>query len=615
MLCGKASWIAGLLYACIVMLGPMGQPVDNSEDMSSVTPQMEAGSSEELTPAPAANTEKNSIFAPKQYVRQTQSLSAREQEFVLKRKQVALKSLNRQGISCTLESVPHIALIGSGGGQRAAVGLMGSLYQLEKEGLLDTLLYLGGVSGSTWSMSLLYSDPQWSTNMDRAVSRLSGTGVDLVEALAWLDERAKKEDFSLSDIWGLMTSVGIMKQFDPRSLSEDGINAWNPYPIFNAVNKNCLYDGPEKSKWFEMTPHEAGFTDLGLFINTSLLGSRIHEADAEGGGSTMDMVRLQGIEGSAFADEYGLLNYMTGLLKVPQQVRRFWYVLEYYMRGYRSLLKLTELIRRNTEDPAVLSGLDNLQKTLKEKLNLNPIALLGKKSPEQQKQIIEQWFQKKLASLKTLEQSLDEGPIKDNVSLMIQKVFTLIVKWEWGTTKNLLYQYPDAAVPSCITLKENLQLIDAVVMLNVPYPPFLGDKRDVDLIIAPDYGGDDTFKTLTLARDYAAAVKKPFPEIDDKILEERDWPKDCYVFEGKGKEPSIIYMPLFNRKNCKDAEEFKAKTEEFSTFHLPFSQEKTESLLEIAKANIKNNKETLLREINKAVLRRRSKRSSAESDF
>lgn len=48
------------------------------------------------------------------------------------------------------ESVPHIALIGSGGGQRAAVGLMGSLYQLEKEGLLDTLLYLGGVSGSTW---------------------------------------------------------------------------------------------------------------------------------------------------------------------------------------------------------------------------------------------------------------------------------------------------------------------------------------------------------------------------------------------------------------------------------------------------------------------------------
>lgn len=46
--------------------------------------------------------------------------------------------------------VPHIALLGSGGGQRAAVGLMGSLFQMEKDGLLDTVLYLGGVSGSAW---------------------------------------------------------------------------------------------------------------------------------------------------------------------------------------------------------------------------------------------------------------------------------------------------------------------------------------------------------------------------------------------------------------------------------------------------------------------------------
>lgn len=58
-------------------------------------------------------------------------------------------------------------------------------------------------------------------------------------------------------------------------------------------------------------------------------------------------------------------------------------------------------------------------------------------------------------------------------------------------------------------------------------------------------------QTLTLARDYAAEVQKPFPEIYETVLEDRDWPKDCYVFEGKGKEPTIVYMPLFNRLNCK----------------------------------------------------------------
>lgn len=46
--------------------------------------------------------------------------------------------------------------------------------------------------------------------------------------------------------------------------------------------------------------------------------------------------------------------------------------------------------------------------------------------------------------------------------------------------------------------------------------------------------------------------------------------------------------------------------EEFSTFQRPFNQEKIEFLLETAKANMVNNTEILLREINKAALRKRS---------
>lgn len=41
-------------------------------------------------------------------------------------------------------------------------------------------------------------------------------------------------------------------------------------------------------KWFEISPHEAGFTDLGLFINTSHLGDRIHQTDPEGKEPEMD---------------------------------------------------------------------------------------------------------------------------------------------------------------------------------------------------------------------------------------------------------------------------------------------------------------------------------------
>lgn len=65
-------------------------------------------------------------------------------------------------------------------------------------------------------MSSLYSDPQWSTNMNKAVSRLSDPGVELEEALAWWHERTKEEYFSLSDTWGVLISAGIMKQVPER---------------------------------------------------------------------------------------------------------------------------------------------------------------------------------------------------------------------------------------------------------------------------------------------------------------------------------------------------------------------------------------------------------------
>uniref|UniRef100_A0A671UFY7 PLA2c domain-containing protein n=1 Tax=Sparus aurata TaxID=8175 RepID=A0A671UFY7_SPAAU len=585
-MCGSVSLVAGLLCAWTVMLGPMGQPVDKREDKSAVAPQMQWLREMRMqTPAPA-------------------------KEFTDE------------------DSVPQIGLLASGGGQRAAVGLVGSLYQMEKEGLLNTVLYLGGVSGSAWSMSSLYSDPQWSHNLDGAVSRLSGPAVGVEQALAWLNERSKEELFSLTDVWGLLTSAGIMKRLDVRHLSEDGMNTSNPYPIYSALNKNCLQHGPIQTKWFEMAPHEVGFTDLGLFINTSHLGRKIREAHPEDEGPEMDMTKLLGIIGSSVADEKSLTDYMPDWLKglvgtaaneknnsldvvslwteVPQQINSYGDILDHFMRRNYSLLKLSELIRNDTEDSPVLSELENLQKRLTEYVNSICTALFEKRSPECQKLILEQWRQI-MVLLQTGIQSLDESPVKGNVSWLLQKVFPLIWKWEWGTTENFLYQYTGAVLPSCIRSMKHLQLIDAGVLLNTPYPPFLGEKRDVDLLITLDYGADKTFKTLTLARDYAAAVNKPFPEMDEKILEERDWPKDCYVFEGKEKEPTIVYMPLFNRNNCKDAMDIKAKMEEFSTFQLPFSQEKIEFVLEKAKANVKNNKETLLREIYKAALRRLNK--------
>ncbi|KAK9975413.1 hypothetical protein ABG768_023456, partial [Culter alburnus] len=83
-------------------------------------------------------------------VRIKHSLNEKEKEFVAKRRNSVLESLQKLQIHCSQDEVPNIALLGSGGGERAMVALLGSLVQLQKTGLLDFILYLSGVSGSTW---------------------------------------------------------------------------------------------------------------------------------------------------------------------------------------------------------------------------------------------------------------------------------------------------------------------------------------------------------------------------------------------------------------------------------------------------------------------------------
>ncbi|TDH03474.1 hypothetical protein EPR50_G00163700 [Perca flavescens] len=480
---------------------------------------------------------------------------------------------------------------------------------MEEEHLVDTLLYLGSVSGSTWSMSSIYSNPQWSKSPDSlntAVSRLSGPEVPLEEALAWLDERAKEGYFSLSDVWGVLTSAGIMKQMDLRHLSDEASRkATNPYPVYTAIEKYCYSNGPIQGKWFEVTPHEAGFTELGVFVETSLLGSKFLNGKLLVKEPEMDMVELQGILGSALALDQTIKDLIPPWLNVSGQIDR---AAEDYLRVYNALDKLVGLTRSTTmKDPTALSHLDKLQKKLEDMLNHDKSVWLESKSSGERKSSFGKWSLELMAAVQTWSQSLEDGAFKTNVSLLNKHVLPMIRKWEWGTTGNYLYQYQDSTVPPYLRSTETLHLIDAGLLINVPYPSFLGEKRDIDLLIALEYSAGNMFETLTLARDYAAEVKKPFPEIDAKILKERDWPKGCYVLEGKGKEPTIVYMPLFNRDNCKDAAAFKAKMEEFSTFQRPYSQKKIKFELETAKANIKTNKETLLREIKKAVLRRHNK--------
>lgn len=67
--------------------------------------------------------------------------------------------------------VPVIAVLGSGGGFRAMVGFSGVMKALFESGVLDCITYIAGLSGSTWYMSTLYSNPDFPNKGPKEINK------------------------------------------------------------------------------------------------------------------------------------------------------------------------------------------------------------------------------------------------------------------------------------------------------------------------------------------------------------------------------------------------------------------------------------------------------------
>ncbi|KAL6461084.1 hypothetical protein MHYP_G00310500 [Metynnis hypsauchen] len=198
------------------------------------------------------------------------------------------------------DEVPNIAVLGSGGGLRAMVGLLGSLSQLEEEGLLDCIMYLSGVSGSTWCMASLYKEADWSTKLetvkDNIVRRLADGSVSWIEMHTKLARYySEKDNFSLTDVWAALTVSNMVKEIDEHKLTEQRGNYTNdPYPIYTVIDRQCKCDRVDADSWFEITPDESGYSLSGAFVDSSCWGSLFENGKKIKDQPEIDMLYLQG---------------------------------------------------------------------------------------------------------------------------------------------------------------------------------------------------------------------------------------------------------------------------------------------------------------------------------
>ncbi|XP_067264371.1 cytosolic phospholipase A2 gamma-like [Chanodichthys erythropterus] len=504
-------------------------------------------------------------------VRIEHSLNQKEEEFVARRRKAVLQSLKKLQIYVDWDEVPNIALLGSGGGERAMVGFLGSLDQLDKADLLDCILYLSGVSGSTWCMASLYQESDWSTKLetvkDKIIQRLSGPGVNRTDAFAKLKKYYFERDFvDLTDFWAVIVITTFVKEINEHTLTDQ----WNqqskdPFPIYTVIDKQSkhhnegLYVFLSADPWFEISPYEAGYSLTGAFVETSSFGSKFENGCKIKDQPEIDMLYLQALCSSALSDEEEIwehrkeisgfkpeldilstaATHLKNIYGVYSKFIPHWFPLQF-------LLRLLSLPLKKGGVSNMISGL--LSGTLRDMFPLLALTTSSESDPNQ---------------------------------------------WIWGTNYNFLHNMKDERVPLALQEKETRDYIDAGLLLNSPYFSVLRKERNIDLIISLDFSDGDPFMTVKEAAEMCKKRNIPFPEVN---IPEEDVkkPMDFYVFKGQN-TPTVIHIPLFNMINCGD--DIETWRKKYKTFQGPYSAEMITDLMEVAGKNITNNKNRLLEEI------------------
>ncbi|KYO28414.1 hypothetical protein Y1Q_0016002 [Alligator mississippiensis] len=448
-------------------------------------------------------------------------LCKQEREFLDKRKQVvaeALKTALNLRETPGKDEVPVVAVLGSGGGTRALTSLYGSLSGLQQLGLLDSTTYVCGISGSTWCLSTLYQDADWSQkDLQDAIIR-ARNNVSNSKAGAFSPERLKyyfqelnsmendRRKVSFTDLWGLIVEYFLQQKEDPSKLSDQQKAvelAQNPYPIYAAINVRPNISGDDFAEWCEFTPYEVGFRKYGAFVHTEDFDSEFFMGQLIQKRPEPRICYLQGMWGSAFAaslDDICLKVVGMGLS---------------FLEPLKDVIKVIDDCRRSHfRDPT----------RLKTRLVIPGGPLL---------QIFQDFFKSRFTSGETF--NFMQGLYLHRDYVNIKK----FVAWK-GTH---LDAFPNQLTP----MEDSLYLVDGGFSINSPFPLVLQSERDVDVIVSFNYSWEAPFEVLNLTQKYCEEREIPFPKI---ILSKEDEkkPKECYMFmdDEDPKAPIVLHFPLVN---------------------------------------------------------------------
>ncbi|XP_012891604.1 PREDICTED: cytosolic phospholipase A2 gamma [Dipodomys ordii] len=466
-----------------------------------------------------------------------------EKACVEKRNPWVLKALEVQGIQAT--QAPLIAVLGSGGGMRAHIGFLGVLSELKELGLLDAIMYLAGVSGSTWAMSSFYSNHGDIAHVESNLKhRFEQPEWSMSVSMQKAIESSSFKNYSLTDFWAYLIVSRQSREFQDSclsSLKKDVEAGALPYPVFAAID-NDLHPEWVKKKNKNMI----------LSLKDKFWRSSKREIARE----ALDVEGL-------------LLDFLVTYKTDPKAP------------GLPEMIQaLSQALNAIPED-----GPEYAEKMLKWETM----------SEEEQGQFLQLVVHSLTQLRRQPSQYISLGSWMDTVSFL-NKTIACFWNWEWGTVYNFLHEGVSAndKIAQEMCNRKLLHLVDAGLAINSAYPLVLPPARDIQLILSFDFSAGDPFETVLATADYCKQHGIPFPPVDKAKLKQcAEAPDSCYIFKGDT-GPTVMHFPLFNQCNCKD--DIEAWRNKYGTFKISdtYTLELVQDLLDKAKENVRNSKQKIL---------------------
>ena len=255
-------------------------------------------------------------------VRQGTDIPADEKNYIMNRDIVSKKNLEKfLGMRLTKNQVPKISFCFSGGGYRAMLGSFGALSGAKDIGLLDSVSYMSGLSGSTLTLfSWLTSNRSLeeygkilSKNVRDTIFTLNLNYQKLIQNLT--KKFISKQKISLVDIFGFLLSNKLLSEFGKEKynmgMSQSSKlfkNGKYPLPIGTAV------ETLENYEWFEFTPFEVGSNYFKSYIPTWAFGRNFVNGKSIGFAPEQSLGFFMGLFCSAFSAD---------VEKVVETIRNF----------------------------------------------------------------------------------------------------------------------------------------------------------------------------------------------------------------------------------------------------------------------------------------------------